>query len=176
MNFEISKVSRIIEIGEGSRVALDFIDILGEQEGVLVGDSAKGYVCVLAENRKTETYPPRPFRVNAGAIHQYIQMGNDTTKYLSEIEPGDKVLVTDGKSERFVAVGRVKIEKREFIKIFLESGISATLQCADSIFIGGNKEVLHLVDLKENDEVGFISESNCARHKGRAVDEYIEEK
>ena len=35
MNFEISKVSRIIEIGEGSRVELDFIDILGEQEGVM---------------------------------------------------------------------------------------------------------------------------------------------
>lgn len=79
------------EKGEGIRVEIDLIDMLSESEGVLVGDSAIGYVCVLAETR--------------------------ATKYLSELSAGGAACVTDGHSTRGVTVGMVKTEKRPFVRV-----------------------------------------------------------
>lgn len=169
-------IIQIMDMGEGSRVELDLIDMLSEDEGLLVSDTARGYFLVLAETRPTPTYPPRPFRINAGAVHQYVKMADGSTKYLSEVEPGDRVLVSNGNSEREVAVGRVKIEKRPFEKICLDSGISATLQKADSIYIKGENEALHLLDVQDNDGVFFLLDEDFARHKGMPVEEEILEK
>ena len=74
MKIQFSKAKEKMDMGEGTRVEIDLVDILSENEGILVGDSAKGFICVLAETRETNTYPPRPFRVNAGAIHLELQM------------------------------------------------------------------------------------------------------
>ena len=176
MEFVNSKIAEIIDMGEGTRVEVDFIDILGENEGILVGDTARGYFLVLAETRATETYPPRPFRVNAGSIHQYICVKDGETKYLSELRSGDRVLVTDGKGERYVTVGRVKIEKREFLHIKLENGTTATLQKADSVHVSGKGVALHLLECKEGDEISAALSESVARHKGKAIEEQIEEK
>lgn len=176
MDYVTSKIVKILDMGEGTRVEADFIDILGEDEGVLVGDTARGFFLVLAETRETETYPPRPFRVNAGSIHQYICAENGETKYLSELKAGDRILVTDGVNERYVTLGRAKIEKREFLRIELENGITATLQKADSIYIKGKNEAEHLLDCKIGEEVTIAVGENVARHKGRAIDEEIKEK
>lgn len=176
MEVKTNAIDCISEMGSGARVEIDFIDILGENEGILVGDSAKGFICVLAETRETKTYPPRPFRVNAGAIHQYIYIGDNQTKYLSEIKAGDKILVVDGKSERLVSVGRVKIENREFERISLDSGISATLQKADSVFVLGVNGPAHLVDVKKGDIIYSFPMKEIARHKGVAIEEVITEK
>lgn len=176
MDWELTSIAEIKDMGDGTRVEIDFIDILRENEGVLVGDTSKGYVCVLAEVRETETYPPRPFRVNVGAIHQYIYVGNNETKYLSEIQPGDKICVTDGNSERMVTVGRVKMESRPFIRLQLENGISTTLQNADSVFIRGENKALHLVETKPQVSVLCVKSDVLARHKGKATIEDIEEK
>lgn len=176
MEAKTSKIISILEMGTGTRVEIDFIEVLGENEGVLVGDSAKGFMCVLAETRETETYPPRPFRVNAGAIHQYVYVGENQTKYLSEIKAGDRVIVVDGTNERLVTVGRVKIESREFERISLDSGITATLQKADSIFVLGNDGPSHLADIKEGDVISFFPMQDVARHKGIAIEETITEK
>ena len=176
MEVKTSKIESILEMGLGTRVEIDFIEILGANEGVLVGDSAKGFVCVLAETRKTETYPPRPFRVNAGAIHQYVYVGENQTKYLSELKAGDRVIVVDGTNERLVTVGRVKIESREFERISLDCGITATLQKADSIFVLGNDDPFHLVDIKEGNMLTCFLMQDTARHKGIAIEETIIEK
>lgn len=176
MDLHCSQVNHILEMGKGARVELDFVDVLGELEGVLVGDSARGFFCVLAETRATETYPPRPFRVNAGAIHQYVYVGDNKTKYLSEIKAGDQILVSDGKAERFVAVGRVKIEPREFEQICLDSGITATLQKADSVYVLGKEGPIHLMDLKAGDMVATFPMQDIARHKGVPIEESIIEK
>jgi 3-dehydroquinate synthase II len=176
MEFTESKVKEIVEMGEGTRVEIDLIDMLSESEGVLVGDSAVGYVCVLAETRATETYPPRPFRVNAGAVHQYTHMYNGETKYLSELSAGDVVCVTDGHNTRGVTVGRVKIEKRPFVRVVCESGITATVQKADSIYLASNKGAAHLLDIKVGDMVLNVVSENIARHKGKAIEEMIIEK
>lgn len=176
MEWSKGKVIRLVEMGEGSRVEIDFVDVLSADEGVLVGDSACGYVCVLAETRSTATYPPRPFRVNAGAVHQYVQIDENRTKYLSEIDPGDRIMVTDGSRVRYVSVGRVKMEKREFVKVCFDTGISATLQKADSLFLKGVNGAIHFIDIKEGDEVSLVMSTDVARHKGEAIDEFIEEK
>lgn len=168
--------TELLDMGVGTRVEIDFIDVLTEDEGILVGNTARGYVRVLAENRETETYPPRPFRVNAGAIHQYIYIGNNKTKYLSEIKPGDSIYVTDGTKERQVTVGRVKIEKRDFIRIAFASDVSATLQKADSIFIAGKEGAVHLLDIEEGIQVETLHDQMIARHKGEMIEESICEK
>ena len=164
-----------MDMGEGSRVEIDLIDALSENEGILVGDFARGFICVLAETRETSTYPPRPFRINAGAIHQYLYVGNNETKYLSELKAGDSVVVTDGSNERFVKIGRVKIEKRNFERIVLENGISATLQVADSIYILGEKKAEHFCE-ESNAPIGCCEMSEIARHKGKVIEEIIVEK
>ena len=176
MEYSVGKVTKLIDMGTGTRVEIDFIDVLGEDEGILVGDTARGFFLVLAETRATETYPPRPFRVNAGSIHQYVCAENDKTKYLSELKAGDRIPVSDGKSERTVTIGRVKIEKREFVRIELDNTITATLQKADSLFVAGDGQALHLLDLAEGDRITVALSGKIARHKGTAVDEEIEEK
>lgn len=164
-----------MDMDEGARVEIDLVDILSENEGILVEDSAKGFICVLAETRETNTYPPRPFRVNAGAIHQYIYIGNNETKYLSELKAGDSVVVTDGINERMVRIGRVKIEKRKFERIVLESGISATLQVADSVFVLGERKTEHFCNIS-NESIGYYEMADIARHKGKAIKETIVKK
>lgn len=176
MELEYGAVAQIIDMGEGTRVELDFVDALGSSEGVLVGDTARGFLCVLGETRSTDTYPPRPFRVNAGAIHQYVYMGDNKTKYLSEVRAGDRIVITDGKKERLVSVGRVKIEKRPFKKIILDDGISATLQDADSVFIMGKESSVHFKDVKEQEKIAYLKAESYARHKGEAIEEEIEER
>lgn len=60
----------------------------------------------------------RPFRVNAGAVHSYIWMPNDTAEYLTDLKVGSKVLCTNTKGEaRELTVGRVKIEVRPLLLI-----------------------------------------------------------
>lgn len=176
MEKSFEKNREIMEMGIGTRVEIDFIDVLNENEGILVGNTGQGYVRVLAECRQTDTYPPRPFRVNAGAIHQYIYIGDSKTKYLSDIKAGDSIFVTDGINDRQVIVGRVKIEKREFIRILFDSSISATLQKADSIFIAGENGAVHLMDINADSCIETYTDIGFARHKGELIDEEIIEK
>lgn len=176
MEKSFEKCQEIMEMGIGTRVEIDFIDLLNENEGILVGNTAQGYVRILAECRQTDTYPPRPFRVNAGAIHQYVYVGDSKTKYLSDIKAGDSILVTDGINDRQVTVGRVKIEKREFVRILFDSSISATLQKADSIFLAGKDVAVHLMDINDNSYLETYTDIGFARHKGELIDEEITEK
>lgn len=41
MNIQFSKTKEKMDMGEGSLVEVDLVDILKETEGILVGDSAK---------------------------------------------------------------------------------------------------------------------------------------
>ena len=85
-------------------------------------------------------------------------------------------MVTDGKKERLVAVGRVKIEKRPFKKIILDKGISATLQNADSVFIMGKETPVHFMEVQEKTEIAYMKAESFARHKGEVIEEEIEER
>jgi 3-dehydroquinate synthase II len=173
-----AKVTLIESLGEGTRVCLDFVDVLEENEGVLVGNTGHGYTLLLAECWPSETYPPRPFRVNAGAIHHYLLLNEDKTCYLSGIKPGMKVAVwrADG-SCRLVAVGRVKVEKRQLVRIAFDLNgreISVTVQDSDSVrFLSDDKEI-QVSNLKVGDEVSAW-EDKPGRHIGERIEEYISE-
>ena len=67
---QLTKITRLLKLGTGVRVELDFIDALSEEEGILIGNTCKGFVKAMSENREVDTYPRRVFRVNAGALHQ----------------------------------------------------------------------------------------------------------
>jgi len=84
-------------------------------EGMLVGSSSSSMILVHGETVESEFVPTRPFRVNAGAVHSYIQMADNTTKYLSELKMGDEILILSNSTMRTGTVGRIKIERRPFI-------------------------------------------------------------
>lgn len=175
---QLAKVVSIEDVGEGTRVCLDFVDVFDADEGVLVGNTGHGYLLLLAECQATETYPPRPFRVNAGAIHHYLLMNGDKTCYLSDIRPGMKVPVwkSDG-SFRMVAVGRVKVERRPLARISLGvegEQVSATVQQSDSIRLSGPNGAIQMVHLKPSDEAR-IRLDQPGRHIGKRIQEYIKE-
>ena len=59
----------------------------------------------------------RPFRVNAGAVHAYVQAPNGKTAYLSELRSGSEVLVADAAGRtRTAVVGRCKVEVRPMVR------------------------------------------------------------
>jgi 3-dehydroquinate synthase II len=177
-NFVTGTVTSIQELGEGMRVCLDLVDLLAEDEGICIGNTGHGYLLALAETRTTQTYPPRPFRVNGGAVHQYVQLGEKTT-YLCELEPGMKIQVYSPEGSREVAIGRVKIEKRPLRRIELQCGeqvISITVQASDSIHLmGEDSEAIPANSLQEGDKLLCLPDEP-GRHLGSKIQEFIIEK
>ena len=110
------EVLRVADGGVGHRVCVDLTCLLEEGEGMLTGSSSSSLILVHSETIKSEFVPSRPFRVNAGAVHAYILMADDTTKYLCELRMGDAVAVVDSRSSqrRVGIVGRCKVERRPF--------------------------------------------------------------
>ncbi|MCP3028566.1 3-dehydroquinate synthase II [Halobacillus sp. A5] len=178
MNKDYLEVTRIEEIGEGMRVCLDLIDILQPSDGLYIGNTGHGYLKVLAENRESKDYPARPFRINCGAFHQYLYQ-NAKTYYLHELTPGEKLTLGDEAADREIAVGRVKIEKRPFVRVECRCGeqtISATLQQSSSVYLlEENLGEVSILDLKEGQKVlGLLDKPG--RHLGEQIDEIIVEK
>lgn len=175
----VAEVVSVTSLGIGTRVCLDVIDELHAREGVLVGNTGSGYLLVLSENRSTETYPPRPFRINGGAFHQYLHLGDDQTTYLSEVKPGLELPVWSKDGIRKVAIGRVKLEKRQFVRVVCrtDSGeeISATLQEADSVHIlTAEYKAKAVVELTKGDQI-LCYPDQPGRHLGEKIKEEIRE-
>ena len=125
--------------GIGDRVCVDLTSILEVGEGLLIGSSANALALVHGETLESEFVPPRPFRVNAGAIHSYVLMDDDSTKYLSELKAGDSVSICNSSGiVRSAVIGRMKIESRPFLLVRFnhpESGIvgQTFLQQAETV-------------------------------------------
>src|SRR5581483_11907013 len=87
-NFELkpAKILEIKEVGNGERVCVDTASILGRGEGMLIGSRSNFLFLVHNESVGSSFTSPRPFRVNAGAVHCYTLSPDGTTKYLSELE------------------------------------------------------------------------------------------
>ena len=110
------EVVAIEDGGSGDRVCVDLTSILEIGEGLLVGSSANALALIHGETLESEFVPTRPFRVNAGAVHAYVLMGDGTTKYLSELVAGDSVSVCNSTGVvRNAIIGRMKIESRPFL-------------------------------------------------------------
>jgi 3-dehydroquinate synthase II len=114
--------------GVGDRACIDLTSMLKVGEGLLIGSSAAAMVLVHGETLDSEFVPPRPFRVNAGAVHAYVLMADDSTKYLCELKAGDAVAVCDAQGDtRSVVVGRLKIESRPFLLVRFHHLASGTI-------------------------------------------------
>ncbi|MHC1635229.1 MAG: 3-dehydroquinate synthase II [Candidatus Methanospirareceae archaeon] len=177
-----AKITGVKEVEMGDRVCVDTCSLMTRGEGMLVGSQAFALFFVHSESEESPYVEARPFRVNAGAVHAYVLVG-DKTKYLSELKAGDEVLIVnaDGKTRKAV-VGRVKIEKRPLILVEAEVEVegekrkcSTILQNAETIKLMGKDKPISVVDLKEGDEV-LVHITEEARHFGIAVEEMVIEK
>ena len=66
------EVLSIEDGGVGDRVCVDLTSILEIGEGFLIGSAANALMLVHGETLESDFVPPRPFRVNAGAVHAYV--------------------------------------------------------------------------------------------------------
>lgn len=177
----VAKITLTKPVVMSDRCCLDTTSLLLPGQGMLVGNSAQAFFLVYNENVPSPYCDARPFRVNAGAVHAYIKMANNKTKYLCEVEAGDEVLTCNhqGKTE-IVAVGRNKIEKRPMLLVEAETAgkkISLVMQNAETIRLTAPKgESLSITMLKKGDEVLVYLAGETGRHFGQEVKETIKER
>lgn len=181
-NITPAKILEIKDIGIGERVCIDTVSMLTEGEGMLIGNKSNFLFLVHNESVGSSFTSPRPFRVNAGAVHCYTIIPDGTTKYLSELESGSQILIVNPKGfTRVVSVGRSKIETRplRLFKAICENEIGTIIvQNAETIrFLDKNEKVLPVTHAKIGDEILAFSKKPSGRHFGMEIsDEYILEK
>lgn len=175
-----ARMVRIEPIGMGDRVCVDTCSSMTQGEGMLIGNSSQAFFLIHSESIENPFVHPRPFRVNAGAVHAYVLMANGQTQYLSELKSGDQVLVANFEGHCYPAVvGRAKVEKRPLVLLEAEESgqiISTILQNAETIRLTApSGEAISIVDLKQGDEV-LIYREGSARHFGVRIEEKIIER
>ncbi len=183
-NFKMlkAKITDIKEVGDGERVCVDTASMLHKGEGMLIGSRSNFLFLVHNESVGSSFTSPRPFRVNAGAVHCYTLSPDGTTKYLSEMETGAEVLILNSKGNaRRAIVGRSKIERRPMLMIKAQTGneIGGIIaQDAETIrFVKPDGKLVSVTHLKKGDTVMVYSQNATGRHFGMEVsDEYILEK
>ncbi|WP_292521615.1 3-dehydroquinate synthase II [Methanoculleus sp.] len=174
------EVTRIAPIGMGDRVCVDTCSLLADGEGMLVGNTSSAFLLVHPETLENPYVAPRPFRVNAGAVHAYILLPDGKTAYLADLGVGDKVLVAEHTGATHDAVvGRVKIERRPLLLVEAKAGgatVSLVLQNAETIrLVRPDGSAVSVASLAVGDTVlGSVAEGG--RHFGVAVAETIREK
>ena len=110
------KITSIESGHTGDRVCIDLTSLLEVGEGLLIGSTARSLALIHGETIESTYVPKRPFRVNAGSVEAYTLMADGSTKYLSELISGDKILVVSMQGiTRICTIGRLKIETRPFI-------------------------------------------------------------
>jgi 3-dehydroquinate synthase II len=174
-------VTKIRPVGMGDRVCVDTCSMLEDGDGMLMGNTSSAMLLVHAETLENPYVAPRPFRVNAGAVHAYTLLPDGKTAYLADLAIGGQVLVSDETgAARSAIVGRTKIERRPLLLVDAEAegGAKASLilQNAETIRLvapGGN--AISVVNLAAGDTIlGCVLEGG--RHFGMAVKETIREK
>ncbi len=179
VELEPAVVTRVETLGMGDRVCVDTCNLMQRGEGMLIGSQASGMFLVNSESDESPYVAARPFRVNAGAVHSYIKIG-DKTRYLSELHTGDTVTIIDSRGkQREGIVGRVKIESRPLMLIEAKTRdrtITAILQNAETIkLVGKDGTPISVAKLKKDDEV-LVHLEEGARHFGKKIEETIIEK
>jgi len=175
-----AKVREVRQLGMGDRVCIDTCTQMGPGEGMLVGNASSGMFLVHAENVETPYCATRPFRVNAGAVHAYVQVPGGLTRYLADLKSGDPVQVVNAKGLAQTAyVGRSKMERRPLILVRAEhrrKEISLILQNAETIRLTqADGQPLSVARLKPGSEV-LAYQEEAGRHFGMKVGETIQEK
>lgn len=180
INLVTAKITQTKQLGLADRVCVDTCTNMIGNQGMLVGNSSSGMFLIRAENIDTPYCDPRPFRVNAGAVHAYIRIPDGKTKYLADLKSGDQVLIIDADGKTEVSfVGRSKIERRPMMLVdaeYSEQKISLVLQNAETIRLTKpDGSTLSVTQLKLGDEVLVYIEGS-GRHFGVKIEETIVEK
>jgi len=175
-----AKITQIRQLGLADRVCVDTCTNMVGSQGMLVGNSSSGMFLIRAENIETPYCDPRPFRVNAGAVHAYIRVPDGKTKYLADLRSGDQVLIVDAEGKTEISfVGRSKIERRPMMLVEAEyegQAISLVLQNAETIrLIQPDGSPISVTKLRLFDEV-LVYIEGAGRHFGVKIDETITEK
>ena len=173
-------ITAIRPVGMGDRVCVDTCTMMGEGQGILVGNTSSAFLLVQAETQENPYVAPRPFRVNAGAVHAYALMPGGKTAYLSEIAVSERVaLVSAGGQVTEACVGRTKIEKRPLLLVEAEGAgrrASLILQNAETVrLVGEDGKPISVAALNVGDRV-LGATAEAGRHFGIAVKETIVEK
>lgn len=179
LDWAVVPVSSVRPVGVGDRVIVDTTSLLRPEEGLLVGSHAAFLFHVASEAVGSRFSRPRPFRVNAGSAHSYVLMADGSTRYLSELGPGDAVLVAEPRGQaRSARVGRIKIERRPLDAVEADvEGRKRTvfLQEAETVRLSGEGRRIATTELSAGLRVYGIRLPE-ARHLGQAVQETIEER
>ncbi len=174
-----AEITNIKILSSGDRACIDTCTIMSSGQGMLIGNSSNFLFLVNSESVESEYCDTRPFRVNAGAIHSYVLLPENKTKYLSEIKSGDEVLVVDEKGiGKNVIVGRNKVEERPMLLIEAKGNgkiFGVVLQNAETIRLvqlGG--KVISVSEIKKGDKV-LVRVDDTGRHFGQAIKEKLKE-
>lgn len=181
LELHVVKVIETRDVGIGERACVDTASMLNMGEGLLIGSKADFLFLIHNESVGSDFTSPRPFRVNAGAVSSYMYARGGKTKYLSEVQAGDEVLIVDSKgTPRTAVVGRTKIERRPLKLVKAEkNGRTGVIlvQNAETIrFVSNDEKLISATELKLGDEILAYLAGASARHFGMTVDEYILEK
>ena len=176
----VAEVIEVRALGMGDRVCVDTVTNMAPGEGMLVGNTSDAFLLVHSESIENPYVAARPFRVNAGAVHAYILAPKGRTRYLSELQAGDEVLVVDHKGHtRTNYVGRSKVERRPMLLVRAKVGegeVGLVLQNAETIRLTApDGAALSVATLKPGEKVlAHVSEGG--RHFGMKVEETIKER
>ncbi len=173
-------VTTIRPVGMGDRVCVDTCSMLSDGEGMLMGNTSSAMLLVHAETLENPYVAPRPFRVNAGAVHAYILLPEGKTAYLSDLAVGGQVLVSNATgSAKTAIIGRTKIERRPLLLVEAKTDttkVSLILQNAETIrLVKEDGSAISVVHLATGDRI-MGCELEGGRHFGMAVKETIVEK
>ena len=173
-------VSGVQNVGMGFRACIDTTGMMTQEEGMIVGSTSHGGIFICSETHYLPYMNLRPFRVNAGAIHSYVWMPNDSAEYLSDLAAGSRVLCVDTAGRaRELTVGRVKIEVRPLLLIKgAAAGQEINVIVQDDWHIrvmGADGQPRNASLIRPGDELlGYVCEPG--RHVGIKVNETIIEK
>lgn len=179
MELETATITAVTSAGLGHRVCVDTMSLMKSGQGMLVGNSSAFTFLVNAETESNPYVAPRPFRINAGAVHAYAAMPGDKTTYLEELKTGSEILIVGADGATTLAtVGRCKVEIRPMLLIEAEcAGKKGTLflQNAETIrMVRADGRPVSVVDLQVGDKV-LCRTDQAGRHFGMRITEDIKE-
>ncbi len=167
-------VEKVSEAGVGLRACIDACDAMSPGEGMLIGAFSSILVLVEAEVSESGFTKPRPFRVNAGAISQYVLSTRGFSPYISDLRSGDVVLAVSKTGEaRPLTICRMKVEKRplRMIEIGLNGSTGKVfLQDAETIRVVTPEGSRSVRDLKPGDRIIAYAPARVGRHFGAPVE------
>lgn len=173
---ELSEVEVVStkNIEMGDRVCVDTVSMMSPGEGMLIGSQSNCLFLVQSESEDSGYVAPRPFRVNAGAVHAYIMVPDGKTRYLGELKSGEPIALVRREGDvKVSSVGRCKIEVRPLILVEATDGkrkYTTILQNAETVKLVTKDGAISVTELKAGDRVLAKIEEG-GRHFGMKVEE-----